>query len=132
MNEKYVRSLETENERLRAMLHNYDLIKDIINSQVDVKRTDFWGKIDPYDMAAFLEKHGWKMQYEKKHERYVSRKYVSRKGDRSIKLHMKDDSPDSSRRSDIGSKIKNAIETYSKLHNKGILLIIFEVLKQEE
>lgn len=128
----YVKQLEEENEKLRQDLADRDLIYDILGSKVTVQRTDFWNAIDPFAMAKYMEAHGWKMRYEKEHERYLTRCYVSRKNDFKIKLFMKDNRPEASRRSEIGSKVRKAIETYSNLHNKGELQVIFEVLKLQD
>jgi hypothetical protein len=132
MSEEYIKQLEEENEMLRKQLADRDLIYDILSSKVTVQRTDFWNQIDPYAMAKYLESHGWKIRYEKEHERYLTRCYVSRKGDHKLKLFMKDSNPVAARRSEVGSKIRIAIQSYSSLHDKGELQTIFEVLKLQD
>lgn len=126
----YVKMLEKENEILNEKLAHFDLIYDILNSKVNVIRSDLYNKISPYDLCNFLEKHGWKMRYEKQHERYLTRCYVSCKKDIKLKIHLKDTNDEASRSSDISKRIRIAIETFCQLHNKGQLQVVFDILRE--
>ena len=129
MSNDYVKTLEKENEILNEKLASYDLIYDILNSKVNVVRSDLYSKICPYALCDYVERHGWNEKYEKKHERYLTRCYESPKKDIKIKIHLKDYNTNASRSSDISKRIRIAINSISNLHKKGELLVIFEILK---
>lgn len=129
MTNEYIKTLEKENELLNEKLAHFDLIYDILTSKVKVVRSDLYSKINPYDLCKYIEKHGWTLNYEKQHERYLTRCYVSCKKDVKVKIHLKDENEEASRSSDISKRIRIAIESFCALHKKGELQVIFEILR---
>ena len=132
MNKEYIEILEKENEVLNTKLAQYDLICDILDSKVNVIRSDLYAKIKPLSLCAFLEKHGWKQRYEKQHERYLTRCYESQKKDIKVKIHLTDNNFErGSRSSDISKRIRITIDKFCGLHGCGHLLVIFNILKDQ-
>ena len=130
VNEEYVKTLEETNQKLMEKLADHDLILDILKSRVKVLRSDLFNQIDPYHLCNYLEKHGWTMKYEAQHERYLTRSYQSPKKDCKVKVHLKDTMKEARERSDVSKKIRICIEIFSHLSNKGILEVVFDILRE--
>lgn len=128
----YQKMLEERVEELQKRLSGYDLAMDLLASKVHIKRSELYRRIQPLWLCDYLERIGWKRRYEKTHERYKTRGYTSKKGDIKLKVHLEDLRPEGSRQSQIGSKIREAVEKIARVDNKGELQVIYEVLEPHE
>lgn len=130
MSNEYARGIEKENEMLRTKLLHYDTLRDIISTKVIIDNINAGEMVDPLRLCDYMVKLGWTLNYEKIHERYLTRSYFSPHRDTKCKLYIRDLRPDIR---DYGlkglrSKIVDAVRLLARLHKKGELEVIYEVI----
>jgi hypothetical protein len=135
----YIRELEDQNEHLRKNLENHNLILDIIKAKVNIIDSNFFKLIHPKQLCSYVESLGWVLKYEKTHERYLTRCYLSPHKDTKCKVFMQDlyqaDDNTNARRMDadgMSSRVKEVVSLIARIHKKGELEVIFEILSTRE
>jgi len=129
MSNEYISTIEKENEVLRQKLLHYDTLRDIISTRVNIDNVNVGEMIDPLRLCDYMVKLGWTINYEKIHERYMTRSYFSPHRDTKCKLYIRDLRPDSrGGKNGIHAKIVDAVRLIARLHKKGELEVIYETL----
>ena len=136
---EYIKELEKRNDELSVMLENFVLIKDILKAKVNIIDSSFFGLIHPKQLCSYMEGLGWTVKYEKTHERYLTRCYLSPHKDAKCKVFMQDlyaeDKTNPSRfatgQDGMAGKAKEVISLLARIHKKGELEVIFEVLSEK-
>lgn len=129
MSTDYVITIEKENEMLRQKLLHYDTLRDIISTRVNIENIGVGDIINPLSMCNYMEKLGWTLNYEKTHERYLTRSYYSPHRDTKCKLYVRDLRPDCrGGKNGVNAKMVDAIRLLARLHKKGELEVIYEIL----
>lgn len=128
MSTEYVATVEKENEMLRQKLLHYDTLRDIISTKVIIDNLNVGEMLDPMRLCDYMVKLGWTLNYEKTHERYLTRSYHSPHRDTKCKLYVRDLRPDSRGKSGIHAKVVDAVRLLARLHKKGELEVIYETL----
>jgi len=137
---EYIRELEKRNDELSVMLENHSLIKDILKAKVNIVESSFFKLIHPKQLCSYIEGLGWTMKYEKTHERYLTRCYLSPHKDAKCKIFMQDLYGDdktvpsrnaSGNNGGIAGKSKEVVSLLARIHKKGELEVIFEVLSEK-
>lgn len=130
--DQYIKDIETENAELRKKLYQYDILRDIISSKVSINIvSDEIGNIDPYNVCKYLEDHKWTMKYEKEHEKFLTRSYLSPHKDIKVKIFVKDLSSTGNNpriKTIILAKTLDVIKNLARIHKKGELEVIYEIL----
>ncbi len=131
----YIKELEKRNGEMSLQLENHVLILDILKSKVNIIESTFFKQIHPKQLCSYIESLGWTVKYEKTHERFLTRCYLSPHKDAKMKVFMQDLFGDSNnvpaRSSGIDSismKNKENISLLARIHKKGELEVIFEIL----
>jgi hypothetical protein len=139
---EYIKELEKRNDELSVMLENHSLIKDILKAKVNIIESSFFKLIHPKQLCSYIEGLGWTMKYEKTHERYLTRCYLSPHKDAKCKVFMQDlyendktvpgrYSTSSSSIEGVAGKSKEVVSLLARIHKKGELEVIFEVLSEK-
>lgn len=132
----YTKELERQNEILHKNLENHNLILDIIKSKVNIIECGLFKTIHPKQICSYIESLGWVQKYEKTHERYLTRCYISPHKDTKLKVFMQDlfdaDTVTSNRGDGMASKLKEVVSLLARLHKKGELEVIFEILSERK
>lgn len=136
---EYIKELEKRNDELSVMLENHTLIKDILKAKVNIIDSSFFNLIHPKQLCSYMEGLGWTVKYEKTHERYLTRCYLSPHKDAKCKVFMQDlyaDDKTVPSRNYIGKdggmavKAKEVVSLLARIHKKGELEVIFEILSE--
>jgi hypothetical protein len=130
---EYIKELEGRNAELIDTLDNHTLILDILKAKVNIVDSNFFKMIHPKQMCSYLEKLGWSVKYEKTHERFITRCYLSPHKDAKVKVFMQDlygDKPTyvSAGMEGIPAKNKEIVSLLARIHKKGELEVIYEIL----
>jgi hypothetical protein len=133
---EYIKELEKRNDEISVMLENHSLIKDILKAKVNIVDSAFFKLIHPKQLCSYLESLGWVMKYEKTHERYLTRCYLSPHKDAKCKVFMQDiyaNSETAPRGTNgatdgLAGKSKEVVSLLARIHKKGELEVIFEIL----
>jgi hypothetical protein len=130
MTNEYVQGVEKENEMLRKKLLHYDTLRDIITTKVLIDNINIGEMVEPQRLCDYMVKLGWTLNYEKTHERYLTRSYFSPHRDTKCKLYIRDLRPDPGGHGAKGlrSKLVDAVRLLARLHKKGELEVIYEVI----
>jgi len=125
----YIATVEKENESLRQKLLHYNTLRDIIATRVNIENISVGEMVDPSSLCDYMTKLGWTLNYEKIHERYLTRSYYSPHRDTKCKIYVRDLRPDPrGRKSGMHAKIVDAIKLLARLHKKGELEVIYETI----
>jgi hypothetical protein len=132
---EYIKELEKRNDELSATLEKFALIKDILKAKVNIVDSTFFKLIHPKQLCSYMEGLGWTVKYEKTHERYLTRCYLSPHKDAKCKVFMQDlyasDKTRLSTEQDgMAGKAKEVVSLLARIHKKGELEVIFEVLSE--
>jgi hypothetical protein len=129
---EYIKELETQNDVLHRKLEKFDLMSDIIKSRVNIVESNFFKLIHPKQLCQYMESLGWTQKYEKMHERFLTRCYLSPHKDAKCKVYLQDtSSPETVRlggADGIPAKVKESVNILARLHKKGEMEVIFEIL----
>ncbi len=130
---EYIKELEGRHAELIDTLDKHTLILDILKAKVNIVNSNFFKMIHPKQMCAYLEKLGWSVKYEKTHERFITRCYLSPHKDAKVKVFMQDlygDKPTSmsAGMEGIPAKNKEIVSLLARIHKKGELEVIYEIL----
>jgi hypothetical protein len=130
MSTEYTAAVEKENATLRTKLLHYDTLRDIIATKVLIDNVNIGEMVDPLRLCEYMTKLGWTLNYEKTHERFLTRSYFSPHRDTKCKLYIRDLRPDSRGFGVNGlrSKLVDAVRLLARLHKKGELEVIYEVI----
>jgi len=131
----YIKEIETQNEVLLRKLDHFVLLSDIIKARVNIVESNFFKVILPKQLCNYMEGLGWTQKYEKMHERFLTRCYLSPHKDAKCKVYLQDTTLpgvmgryDSSNADGIPGKIKESVNILARLHKKGEMEVIFEIL----
>lgn len=134
---EYIKELEKRNDELSVMLENHTLIKDILKAKVNIVESSFFKTIHPKQLASYMEGLGWTQKYEKTHERYLTRCYLSPHKDAKCKVFMQDLYANSDKvpngyasNDGMAVKAKEVVSLLARIHKKGELEVIFEILSE--
>jgi len=131
---EYIKELEGRNAELIDTLDNHTLILDILKAKVNIVDSNFFKMIHPKQMCSYLEKLGWSVKYEKTHERFITRCYLSPHKDAKVKVFMQDLYSDKKTwgaadgMEGIPAKNKEIVSLLARIHKKGELEVIYEIL----
>ena len=127
---EYIQQIEIENEELRKKLFRYDTIRDIISARINISDTNVFSHLEPLTLCQYMEKFGWSMKYEKPHERFLTRSYLSPHKDTKCKIFVKDLTPTKTgpTGSVIALKLRDAVTLLARIHKKGELEVIYEAI----
>lgn len=131
MTSDYTSSVEKENAMLRDKLLYYDTLRDIISTRVIIDNSVVGGMVDPFRLCDYMTKMGWTLNYEKIHERYLTRSYFSPHRDTKCKLYVRDLQPYQRDNKGLQCKIIDAIRLLARLHKKGELEVIYEAITND-
>ena len=130
----YIKDLEKRNEELSAIHDAHAIMLDIIKAKVNIVDCHIFNNIHPKQICSYIETLGWTMKYEKTHERFLTRCYLSPHKDAKVKVFMQDlyaASPSTPRvgaNDSINTKIKEIISLLARIHKKGEMEVVFEIL----
>lgn len=124
----YVTHIEKENDAIRKKLMHYETLRDIIAARVSIDHAAVLESLDPMLVCEYAVKMGWTLNYEKPHERYLTRSYYSPHRDTKCKLYIQDFSPQSKRYNGVSEKLKDTIKIFARIHKKGELEVIYEII----
>lgn len=129
---EYIKELEAQNDTLHRKLEKFDLMSDIIKSRVNIVESNFFKLIHPRQLCQYMESLGWTQKYEKMHERFLTRCYLSPHKDAKCKVYLQDTSSSEGLRfgsaDGIPAKVKESVNILARLHKKGEMEVIFEIL----
>lgn len=133
---EYIKELEGRNAELTDTLDNHTLILDILKAKVNIVDSNFFKMIHPKQMCTYLEKLGWSIKYEKTHERFITRCYLSPHKDAKVKVFMQDLYGDKKTYPNDGmvgipAKNKENVSLLARIHKKGELEVIYEILSNK-
>lgn len=136
---EYIKELEDQNEHLRKNLENHNLILDIIKAKVNIIDSTFFKLVHPKQICTYVESLGWTLKYEKTHERFLTRCYLSPHKDTKCKVFMQDlyqaeasSKPQLADTNGMSAKVKEVISLIARIHKKGELEVIYEILSTRE
>jgi hypothetical protein len=135
VSKEYISWLEKQNEELTNKLGDFELIREILGSKVKIDSCSVIKCIDPYRLCGYMESLGWTQKYEKVHERFLTRCYISPHKDTKCKVFLSDVMTSTNdfavngeRYSGLNGKILEVVSVLARLHKKGELEVIYEVM----
>jgi hypothetical protein len=140
---EYIKDLEKRNNELTVTLENHTLIRDILKAKVNIIDSSFFMLIHPKQLCSYMEALGWTQKYEKMHERFLTRCYLSPHKDAKCKVFIQDLYVEkgtaintgyvrsSSSVDGMAGKAKEVVSLLARIHKKGELEVIFEILSEK-
>jgi hypothetical protein len=129
---EYTLELEKQNDILSNKLESFSLMLDLIKAKVNIVESDFFEQMNPKQICHYVEGLGWTVKYEKTHERFLTRCYLSPHKDAKMKVFMQDLYNNTSSvgriNESIAVKNKEIVSLLARIHKKGELEVIFEIL----